>query len=90
MASCSLVVDKRFRHAPHHQGDRPETPVYFYKTTWHHIPQVFHHHTRRRENLKPHIHGFLTLSFLEMWKIKKYSSVILVLADSSASLLRIR
>jgi hypothetical protein len=29
-----------------------ETSVYFYKTTRRNIPEGFHRHTRRRENLK--------------------------------------
>jgi uncharacterized protein YfbU (UPF0304 family) len=31
-----------------------ETSVYFKETIWHYIPEGYHLHTRRRENMKSH------------------------------------
>jgi hypothetical protein len=70
---CSLVeADRRLRGAYclYHQGDEmmmeavctSETSVCVNETTQHCIPEGYHLHTRRRENLKSH--DLLTLFML--------------------------
>jgi hypothetical protein len=64
IAPCSLGIYRRFRgvYCLHHEGDyhpddevcTSETSVYS-ETTWRYIREGSHLHSRRYENLKPHI-----------------------------------
>jgi hypothetical protein len=62
IAPCCLVeVDQLFTYYLHYQSDEysrtSETSVNFYETTRRNIPQCYHLHTRRRENLKSHLYA---------------------------------
>jgi hypothetical protein len=55
IALCSLVeVDRRFIVLKMEAVCTTERSVYFNQTTRRYIPEDYHLHTRRRENLKSH------------------------------------